>query len=238
MTTWAQHPQGPCSPTQRRNVLRRWGRWAAPLGLHLALLSACTGSLLPPPAAVPARFTLSSGPRSAIAARPPLHAPVITVELPRAAPGHDSRRMLYQRHAQQLQAFAFHEWVEPPPTMLTPLFVRALQDSARFQAVVSASSALSSFRGNGGWRLETDAVQLLQDFTVQPSQVRLSLRAVLLDSRTTTVIASQTFDVSVAALRDDPVSGAASAQVAAQQVAAALAAFCAAHTGADAPLAR
>ena len=203
--------------------------------MHLLLLSACTGSLLPPPAAAPARFTLGSGPPSTIEARPPLNAPVITVELPRAAPGHDSRRMLYQRQAQQLQAFAFHEWIEPPPAMLAPMLVRALQDSAGFQAVVSASSASSMSSGNGGWRLETESMQLLQDFTVQPSQVRLTLRAVLLDSRTRRVIAWKMFDIGVAAQRDNPVSGAASAQLAAQQLTTAIAAFCAEQARGAAP---
>ncbi|MGS5087291.1 ABC-type transport auxiliary lipoprotein family protein [Hydrogenophaga sp. A37] len=192
------------------------------------LLVACAGSLLPKPAAPPARFALDAGPASAAAAttaapRPAAAgAPSLTVELPRAAPGYDSRRMLYQRRPQQLEAFAFNEWVEPPAQMLTPMLVRALQGSGAFGAVLQAPSAVTT-----GWRLETELVRLHQSFAQQPSQVQLGLRAVLLNNRTREAVAWREFNISVNATGEDPVAGAAAAQAAAMQLAAAVAAFCA-----------
>jgi cholesterol transport system auxiliary component len=59
--------------------------------------------------------------------------------------------------------------------------------------------------------------------------VRLTLRAVLLDSTTREVIGWREFDRSVPAAADDPVAGAAAAQQVTQQVLAELAAFCAAQ---------
>ncbi len=198
---------------------------AARIALQLAgaaLLAACSASLLPPPAPARARFSLdgpapAAGPQAAAAG-----APVLVVALPRAAPGYDSRGMLYLRRPHELQAFAFHEWVAPPAQMLAPLLVRALQDSGRFRAVLLAPTAAVA-----DWQLETQILRLHQDFTQQPSQVRLTLRAVLVDSASRQTLAWREFDVAVAATGDDPVSGAQAAQRATHSVMAELAAFCA-----------
>lgn len=200
------------------------------LGLcALVLMASCSGTLLPKPAAAPTRHTLDAAPkatseaRTGTAPRPAASAPVLVVAQPRAAPGYDSRRMVYLRQPLMLEAFAFHEWVEPPAQLLAPLLVRALQDSAGFRAVVLAPSAAA-----GGWLLETELTRLQQDFTTQPSQVRLSLRAVLLDGSTRQVIAWREFDARVDATSDDPVAGVQAAQQALQQVLQQLRAFCAA----------
>jgi len=189
---------------------------ASPLGL-----AACGGSLLPKPPAPPARLTLDDQ-VAAPAARPPATgAPVLVVAVPRAAPGFDSTRMVYLRRAQELEAFAFHEWVDTPARMLAPLMVRSLQGSGAFSAVLLAPSAAI-----GAWRLETELIRLQQDFSARPSQVRLTLRAVLLDTTTRQVIAWREFDETVPAATDDPLGGAAAAQQATRRVLAALAAFC------------
>ena len=203
----------------------------------LASLAACSASLLPKPPPPPTRFTLdaqaavaATAPREASAGAPasaPAGAPalVVVVAVPRAAPGFDSARMVYLRQPQQLEAFAFHEWVDTPARMLAPLLVRALQASASFSAVLQAPSVAS-----GNWRLETELIRLQQDFSSAPSQVRLTLRAVLLDSASRQVIAWREFDATVSAATDDPAGGAAAAHQATQRVLAALAAFCAAQT--------
>lgn len=189
------------------------------LMLCLALLTGC-GGLLPKPAPAPARFTLD-GARAASAARAvAADAPVLVVAVPRAAPGFDSPQMVYLRRPQELQAYAFHVWVDTPAQMLAPLLVRALQDSGAFRAVLQAPSAASA-----ALRLETDLLRLQQDFGTQPSQLRLTLRAVLIDSTTRQTIAWREFDTSVPAGSDDAPGGVAAAQAATQQVLAALARF-------------
>ena len=57
--------------------------------------------------------------------------------------------------------------------MLTPLLVRALEGSGRFQVVQAASGASASLR------LETEIEALQQEFTVTPSRTRFALRAQL-----------------------------------------------------------
>jgi cholesterol transport system auxiliary component len=149
-------------------------------------------------------------------------APVLVVAVPRAAPGFDSTRMVYLKRPQELEAFAFNEWVDTPAHMLAPLLVRALQDSGAYSAVLQAPSA-----GTGAWRLETELIRLQQDFGTRPSQVRLTLRALLLETGTRKVMAWREFDAVVPAATDDPAGGAAAAHVATQRVLAAVAAFCA-----------
>jgi cholesterol transport system auxiliary component len=199
--------------------------WCTALGAALSL-AACSGLLLPKPAAEPARHTLDGGPAevSRATAVREVDSRVIQVAMPRAAPGYDSRRMVYQRHPLELQAFAFHEWVEPPAALLAPLLVRALQDGGGFRAALLAPSVAAP-----GWILESELVWLQQDFQRTPSQVRLRLRAVLLDGATRQVLAWREIDAQVAARSDDPVAGVRAAQQAAQQVAAAVVEFCVAE---------
>lgn len=185
-------------------------------------LAGCAGSLLPKPPQLPARFTLDDPGTLAAPREGAAGAPVLLVAAPRAAPGFESARMIYLRRAQELEAFAFHEWVDTPARMLAPLLVRSLQDSGAFSAVLLAPSAAS-----GALRLETELIRLQQDFGTRPSRVQLTLRGVLLDATTRQVIAWREFDEQVPAATDDPVGGAAAAQVATQRVLAALAAFCA-----------
>lgn len=193
-------------------------------------LSGCSGSLLPKPPAAAARYTLDAmATPSAVPTGMPkvaaanANAPVLLVGQPSAAPGYDSARMLYQRQPQQLEAFAFHEWVAPPASLLAPLLLRALQDTGAFRAVLLAPTS-----GTGTLRLETEVMRLHQDFNAQPSAVRLTLRAVLVDSATRRVVGTQVFDATAPAGRDDPVAGAAAAQQATQRVLGELAAACAA----------
>jgi cholesterol transport system auxiliary component len=138
--------------------------------------------------------------------------------------------MLYQRRPLALEAFAFHEWVDTPARMLAPLLVRALQDSAAFRVVLLApSSALA------GWRLETELLRLHQDFTVRPSQLRLGLRAVLLDVASRQVVAWREFEFAVAAADDGPVAGVQAAHQATVQLAQAVAHFCDEQAAAASP---
>lgn len=165
-------------------------------------------------------LALPATPPAARAAAGP--APVLLVAVPSAAPGYDSARMLYQRQPQQLEAFAFHEWVEPPARLLAPLMVQALQATGAFHAVLLAPTS-----GTGSLRLETEVLRLQQDFNMQPTSVRLTLRAALIETATRRVIATQVFDANVPARNDDPVAGVAAAQQATQRVLTELAAACA-----------
>ncbi len=224
---------------QRFNPGRRHLLWAtSSMGL-----AGCSG-LLPKPPEAPARHLLDAGAPSIVATttsttttttttpsaaaataarpvqRPAAGAQTLMVALPRAAPGYGSARMLYLQREHELQAFAYNEWVDSPAQMLAPLLVRSLQGSGTFAVVLLAPTAAVA-----GLRLETEIIRLHQDFSTRPSQLRLTMRAVLLDTRARQAIAWREFDDSAATGSDDPLGGVRAAQQAVQRVLAALTAW-------------
>jgi len=155
------------------------------------------------------------------APRPGATTLTLTVSPPHAAAGFDSPRMMYLRHAEQLEYFAHNEWVDTPARMLAPLIVAAVESGGAFRAVVQTPSAAA-----GDLRLDTEILRLQQDFLVTPSQVRFTLRAYLVDSKTREVIASREFEAIVPAASENPQGGVVAASAAVRTVLAKLAAFC------------
>ena len=204
--------------------------------LAAALLGAgCSGSLLPKPAPAPLRYTLGEPADGSVdTPAPAAGAPSLVVAWPTAAPGHDSRRMVYTRQPQALQVYAHAEWADTPARLLAPLLVRALQDTGAFAAVLQAPSAAGA-----SLRLETELLRLQHEHgpgpgrgpdatvnaTVNASTVRLSLRAVLIDTATRQALGTRVFDARVPAPSDDPAGGVAAAATATRQVLAQLAGY-------------
>ena len=194
------------------------------------LLAGCGASLLPKPGGESERYRLDDLAGEAAAAAPmpgctpgAPGAATLLVAVPSAAAGFDSNRMVYVREPQRLQAFAQSEWVDTPARLLAPLIVRALEQSGTFCAVLMAPAAAVT-----SMRLVTELIRLQQDFSTQPSQVRLSLRAWLIDTRTRQVLAWQVFDQTSVAATDTAAGGAAAAQQASLRLVQKLALFCAA----------
>jgi cholesterol transport system auxiliary component len=186
-----------------------------------ALLGGCARSLLPEPAASPALFALSGEIDAPTATAPAATSRTLIVNLPRAAPGFDTSQIAYVRRPYEIEYFTHNQWVDTPSNMLAPKMVRAIERTGAFQAVLgSPTSAI------GQYRLETEIARLQQDFSTSPSHVRLTLRAVLIDTATRKVVASREFDARVDAPTDDPYGGVIAAQQAANQVVADLASFC------------
>ncbi len=205
----------------KHDLLLRWR-----CGVVLALLAALGGcsALLPPRAAPPAFYVLDAAEapaRAAAAAAPAASAPTLAVGMPQAAAGHDTRRIVYLRRAQQLEYFAQAEWVDTPARQLAPLLVAALAQQAAFAAVVAAPGAAVA-----DLRLDTTLLRLQQDFSVVPSRVRLTLRATLIDAATRRVLAVREFDASEASASDDAYGGVLAAQRLVRRQLQALAQFC------------
>ncbi len=220
------HPatQPPARPVAtRRQALALLGTLGAGGSLGLA---GCSASLLPKPAAAPALYGLDDG--AATPARPaaPVGAPSLLVAVPRAASWLDTRLIAYQRTPQRIEHYTASEWLDTPARLLAPLLVRAAEATGAFQVVLLAPAGAAT-----RWRLDTELLRLQQQFGAGPSQLRLTLRAVLVDTSSRAVLATQVFDVSEAAPSEDAAGGVAAAQRAALQVARDLAAFCAGVVG-------
>jgi cholesterol transport system auxiliary component len=137
---------------------------------------------------------------------------VLLVDVPHAAPGYDSTRMVYVRQPLTQEAFAHSVWADTPARMLAPLLVDQLQQSGLFRAVLLAPSAAKA-----GLRLDSTIQRLQQDFQQAPSAVRFSLRVTLIDNTTREVLAARTLEVLQGADSEDAAGGALAAQKAVQQ---------------------
>ena len=173
-----------------------------------------------------ARGAAPASPPAAIRLTVPAAAPTLIINPPHAAAGFDSPRIIYVRETHKLEYFSHNEWVDTPARMLAPLIVNAVENNGTFRAVVLTPSAAA-----GDLRLDTEIVRLQHDFGSQPSRVRFTLRAYIVDNTTRRVLASREFDETVAAASKDPYGGVVAANRAVQSVLEQLASFCAKAAG-------
>lgn len=192
------------------------------LAAVLALLTICACSALRPAATPHPTFFSLDSPCLAAPEPAPAAAPTLIINPPIAAAGFDSPRIIYVRESYKLEYFAHSEWVDPPARMLTPLLVTALDHSGAFRAVVLPPSAAA-----GDLWLDTEIIRLQHEFLTQPSNVRFTLRAYLIDDKTRRVLAWRQFEAAVAATSEDPFGGVVAANRAIQSVLEELAVFCA-----------
>lgn len=187
----------------------------------LSLTLACGCSLVPTSSPPHNAYSLADA-RDASAPLPPSPAGLtLIVSPPHAAAGFDSRRIMYLRHADQPEYFAYNTWVDTPARMLAPLIVAAVERGGAFRAVVQTPSTAA-----GELRLDTEILRLEQEFLALPSQVRFTLRAYLVESATRRVIATREFEATVPAPSENPQGGVAAANRAVKIVLERLAAFC------------
>ena len=148
--------------------------------------------------------------------------PTLIVNMPKAAAGYDTRRMIYTRTAHQLEYFARNEWVDTPSYMLQPLMVAAIEQTQAFNAVLPKLAAVKT-----DLRLETEMLGLLQDFNSKPSVVRFTLRVTIIDNTSGKVIALREFINQVPAASDNPIGGVNAANLVVNSILKQLADFCA-----------
>ena len=174
----------------------------------------------------PAFYALDGAPTAGpgAAVRPmalPASGLTLIVSTPLASAGFDGPHMVYLRRAHQLEHFAHSHWVDTPARMLAPLIAEALARGTAIRTAVPPATG-----GAGELRLDTEIVRLQQDFSQQPSRVRFTLRATLMDNVTRRVLALQEFDETVAAASDDPYGGVVASNQAVQAALQGLAGFC------------
>jgi cholesterol transport system auxiliary component len=213
--------------TAYMNLSKHGGRLGAAC-LCLVLASGCA-ALRPAVTPNPPSFYSLDNARSAapvVLRALPTAAPTLVVSTPRAAAGFDSQRIIYVRQPHKLEYFANSEWIDTPARMLTPLIVVALEKSQAFRAVVNTPSS-----AGGELRLDTEVLQLQQEFEGQQSRVRFMLRAYLVEDATRRIIASRELEAVATAPSADPYGGVEAANHAVRTVLENLAAFCAEAAG-------
>lgn len=184
--------------------------------LLLLVTSACTVVRQVPPE--PTVYLLT-----AVGTPAPVSAPrdaVLRVAIPRAEPGFENDGLVYTETPSALYAYRESRWADAPAQMLTPLLVATLERSGAFRAIVTQTGS-----GRADYQLEVQLLRLQQEFYSTPSQVRLSLRASLIDVGHRQVVASRTFHTLQPAPTDNAYGGVQAANAAVAELLAKIADF-------------
>lgn len=126
----------------------------------------------------------------------------LLVNVPHADPGFDTPRMAYLARPFELSYYAVNQWADTPARMVASLLVQSLERSGIWRAVVSVPSSVKA-----DYRLDGQGLVLQQDFTQQPSQVRLTLRLQLESLGEHKVIGTKWFELTEPAPSEDAYGG-------------------------------
>ncbi|MFZ6862738.1 ABC-type transport auxiliary lipoprotein family protein [Undibacterium sp. Ji67W] len=153
-------------------------------------------------------------------------APTVSIDISiiRAAPGLDTKRMLYVQHPYQIEYYQHSAWQQKPTSMLMPLVVTAIEASGLFHVVLQSPDPI-----NATYHLALELTQFEQDFTVHPSVVHFGLRAYLAENKTHTVVAWTDFDVKQNLLTEDAYGGVVASKLATTEALQQLVQFCRLH---------
>jgi cholesterol transport system auxiliary component len=91
-----------------------------------------------------------------------------------AVDGYQTDAMLYQNQPYEIRPFAHHAWQSNPSGMIYPLIYQSLQESHVFNAIVTGPYAWQT-----DYRLDTQLIQLVQNFQIKPSRIMLTMKASL-----------------------------------------------------------
>lgn len=119
-----------------------------------------------------------------------------------AMPGYQTEQMLYTDKLYQISSFVKNSWISPPSGMLTPLLAQSLQHSNYFFAVASGPDADKT-----DYRLDTQIIELQQNFLTKPSQIEFVIQAALTHVDDSRLIASQTFVLHTPCASNNPYGG-------------------------------
>ena len=128
--------------------------------------------------------------------------PTLLLSSPRAAPGYAGAGMAYIEEAHRIDYFANNRWADSPARMLEPLFMRALETSGLFQAVVQAPTTAKF-----DLRLDTELLRLVQVFEAAESRIEIAVRINLLDTHSQRVLVSDVIEVTEPASEQTPYGG-------------------------------
>ncbi len=190
--------------------------------LILLLSTACSIIPEPKPAALD-KYLLEYTPAKVQETR--AGAPVLVISTPQAHGAYDTGRIAYMQQQFGLRYYVRSRWADTPARMLAPLMAEALNATGQFQALYASSGQVSANQ-----RLDTELLSFHQDFTHQPSEMHITLRAQLVDLDAQRIIATRTFDISEAAPSEDAYGGVRAANRAVARLLEQLAAFCTAQT--------
>lgn len=131
-----------------------------------------------------------------------INGPILQVSLPLAEPGFDTPRMLYLKRPYELEQYALNQWADQPARMFASLMVQALGRTGSWRAVVPVPGSI-----RGDFRLDSYGFALQQEFMQDPSLVRVTVRAQLVETRESRVVGTRAFEAVEKAQSNDAYGG-------------------------------
>ncbi len=98
----------------------------------------------------------------------------LLITSPEAVEGYQSEQMIYSTKPFVLNSFTKNGWVSTPAGMLYPLLIQSLQQSGYFKAIAS-----SAYADKTDYRLDTQLLEIQQNFTIKPSVLQVKIKAVV-----------------------------------------------------------
>ena len=126
----------------------------------------------------------------------------LLVAVPEAVAGYDTQDMRYINKPYELSSYAHNAWVDTPAEMLLPLILQSLQRSGYFYVVAS-----TPVTENTDYRLDTQLIELEQNFLTKPSRIDLTVKVVLTHVPDNRIVASQLISEHVNCPSDTPYGG-------------------------------
>ncbi|KTD17480.1 ABC-type transport auxiliary lipoprotein family protein [Legionella jordanis] len=146
------------------------------------------------------QFKLASFSKKQLTAKASSHS--IFVNAPDAVAGYQREEMLYTDKLFELKPFVHSAWVDEPADMLLPLIVQSLQRSGYFHVVASSpGSEITEYR------IDTQLLELQQNFLTKPSAVEFAAKVVLVRVEDNQVLASRIFSYRIPCVADTPYGG-------------------------------
>lgn len=126
----------------------------------------------------------------------------ILVSQPQAMAGYDTEEMLYMKKPFEIAPFAHNAWINPPADMLLPLITQSLQKSGYFYAVAASSSTEKT-----DYRLDTQLIELKQNFLCKPSRMEFIAKVAINRVSDERLIASKLLSYQITTPLDTPYGG-------------------------------
>jgi cholesterol transport system auxiliary component len=147
------------------------------------------GCLAPQTSTEPAHTYRLSVDQSREVRRSAADAPILFVGTPQAEPGYDTTKMVYVKRPYEVEYYAVNQWAEQPTRMFGSLLIRSLEAIGSWRAVVPWPSAI-----HGDLRLDSSGFAVQQEFTQDPSVVRVRVRAQLVDVKESKILGTRSFE--------------------------------------------
>jgi cholesterol transport system auxiliary component len=168
--------------------------------LMTGTLSAC--SMFSPVKIDPATSYMINTPPASVPQKRHARCGNLLVTKPDSSPIYNTTQMAYTDHPYQVGYYVKSRWAETPPQMLQALMILTLEKTHSFHSVGSPTSIAKY-----DYILNTQLLELQQDYTRSPHAVILKLRAQIVNAKTNNIIAAKDFSITEPLHQDNPYAG-------------------------------